>query len=172
MEAKIKSIKTVLPDNMQEVTLLELEEGCTAGEAFNVLMSYPKLKAFKIAGVEYKRTQVGRLSGGDRLGHRPVGDVIPPAFRHFEAVRAENNRRRNIEEARRQLDQLAGPAPIPPVWYTEEHVHAETNPTAPRTQGIYEQYINNPYRTARHTAPEYTTAMEWLIRDNPNWVTF
>lgn len=181
MESKIKSITSALPDNMRKVEVLELEEGCTAGEAFNLMMNYPKLKAFKIAGVEYKRTQVGRLSSGDRLGgssraentwdidwlvHPAPPTRAPQTRAHFTGIRAENNRRRNLETAREYLERIA--AMPPPVWYTDNTAHERT-----AAEREVQNYIAAaPTARNTHQTDEYRQLMERLMAENPAWRDF
>lgn len=178
MESKIKSITSPLPDNMRKVEVLELEEGCTAGEAFHLMMNYPKLKAFKIAGVEYKRAQIGKLSSGDRLGGSGrrseisfdiewlTGGATPPTQprRHFEALRAENNRRRQVDAARSDLERIIN-NPIPPVWYTDEPARETT--AAERM--IQEAVTAAPTVRTTYQTDEYRQLMERLMAENPAW---
>jgi hypothetical protein len=73
MEAKIKSTKSALPENISRATTLEIDEPSSAGDVFHILTSYPKIKKVRVAGIDYKREQIGKLTFADRLGNAATG---------------------------------------------------------------------------------------------------
>lgn len=73
MEAKIKSTKSALPENISSATTLVIDEPSSAGDVFHILTGYPKIKKVRVAGIDYKRDQIGKLTFADRLGNAATG---------------------------------------------------------------------------------------------------